>query len=137
MGTQLAESSQPLTAATRANGGEPARQRPDGVPSREVARAMVRVFKDCVGRGPGYARAYIHDDVIFVILRCTMTTAEQTLVDEGEEALVCSMRQALQGKLRGPASGIIERLTGRRVCASLSSYEVDEDTVVQTFILEG
>jgi uncharacterized protein YbcI len=97
---------------------------------------MVKLLKNYVGRGPDYARAYIHDEVIFVVLRRTMTKAERTLADEGQEALVRSVRRALQGRFREDANEIIERLTGRRVCAFLSDYDVNEDAVVQAFMLE-
>jgi uncharacterized protein YbcI len=112
------------------------RQQPEGNVSRDLSRAMVNLLKDSIGRGPSHARTYVHEDLVVVVLRRTMTKAEHTLADEGEEALVRDVRQVLQRKFREDANGIVERLTGQRVSAFLSDHDVDEDIVVQTFVLE-
>jgi uncharacterized protein YbcI len=104
--------------------------------SRDVSRAMVNLLKDYNGRGASHAQAYIHEDLVVVVLRRTMTKAERTLADEGEEALVRGVRRVLQGKFREDANGIVERLTGQHVSAFLSDHDVDEDVVVQAFVLE-
>lgn len=103
--------------------------------SRDVSRAMVKLLKDHVGRGPSYARAHIHDDLIVVMLRATMTEAERTLADEGEEDLVRNIRQALNGTFRQRASEIVEQLTGRKVSSFLSDHDVERDIVIQAFVL--
>jgi uncharacterized protein YbcI len=103
--------------------------------SRDVSRAMVKLLKDHIGRGPSYARAHIHDDLIVVMLRATMTEAERTLADEGEEDLVRNIRQALNGTFRQQASEIVEQLTGRKVSSFLSDHDVERDIVVQAFVL--
>jgi uncharacterized protein YbcI len=97
---------------------------------------MVNLLKDHIGRGASHARAYVHNDLVVVVLHQTMTKAERTLADEGEEALVRSMRRVLQGKFREDANGIVERLTGQQVTAFLSDQNVDEDVVIQAFVLE-
>jgi uncharacterized protein YbcI len=103
--------------------------------SRDVSRAMVKLLKDHIGRGPSYARAHIHDDLIVVMLRATMTEAERTIADEGEEDLVRNIRQALNGTFRQQASEIVEQLTGRKVSSFLSDHDVERDIVVQAFVL--
>ncbi len=118
------------------HGHHPTRQQPEGNLSREISRAMVKLLKDHNGRGPTQARAYIHEDLVVVVLRRTMTKAERTLADEGEEALVRGVRRVLQGKFREDANGVVERLTGRRVSAFLSDHDVDQDVVIQAFVLE-
>jgi uncharacterized protein YbcI len=118
------------------HGRDPTHEQPEGNLSRDLSQAMVKLLKDCNGRGPTHAHAYIHEDLVVVVLRRTMTKAERTLADEGEEALVRRVRRVLQGKFREDANGIVERLTGRRVCAFLSDHNVDEDVVIQAFVLE-
>jgi uncharacterized protein YbcI len=129
---------EPITAGATMpmHGRSPTRQQPEGNLSREVSRAMVNLLKVYIGRGPSHARTYVHEDLVVVVLRRTMTKAEHTLADEGEEALVRAVRQALQRKFREDANGIVERLTGQHVSAFLSDHDVDEDIVVQTFVLE-
>jgi uncharacterized protein YbcI len=102
---------------------------------RDVARAMVKLLKDHVGRGPSHARAHVHEDLVVVVLRGTMTKAERTLAGEGEEDLVRGVRHVLNGAFREDANAIIERLAGRRVTAFLSDHDVDKDIVVQAFVL--
>jgi uncharacterized protein YbcI len=105
--------------------------------SRDVARAMVALFKEYVGRGPTHARAYVLDDVIVVMLQDTMIKAEKTLADEGEEDLVRGVRRVFQGKFGDEANEIIERLSGRKVLAFLSDHNVDEDIAIEAFVLES
>ena len=139
MATQVGESSQAIMdegGTVAKNGRDPTRRRPAANLSRDVSRAMVNLLKDYLGRGASHARAYIHEDLVVVVLHRTMTKAEQTLAGEGEEALVREARQVLRGKFREDASGIVERLTGRRVSAFLSDHDVDADVVIQAFVLE-
>jgi uncharacterized protein YbcI len=108
----------------------------EGNLSRDISRAMVNLFKEYVGRGPSHAHSYIHQDLVVVVLRDTMIKAERTLADEGEEDLVRGVRRVFQGKFREDANGTIERLTGQRVEAFLSDHDVDEDIVIEAFVLE-
>ena len=118
------------------HGRNSTRQQPERNLSRDVSRAMVNLLKDYIGRGASHARAYVHDDIVVVVLHSTMTKAERTLADEGEEALVRGVRQKLNGKFRENANGIVERLTGQRVAVFLSDHDVNEDVVIQAFVLE-
>lgn len=131
METQFGASSQTITE-------DETRDRDDrGKLRRDVSRAMGSLLKDYIGRGPTYAHAYIHEDLLVVVLRRTMTKPERRLADEGEDGLVRRVRQqVLQGKFREDANGIVERLTGQHVSACLSDHDVDEDVVIQTFVLE-
>jgi uncharacterized protein YbcI len=103
--------------------------------SRDVSRAMVNLLKDHIGRGPSYARAHIHDDLVVVVLHGSMTHAERKLASEGEGALVRNTRQVLNGTFRKDANGLIEQLTGQQVTAFLSDQDVEKDIVVQAFVL--
>jgi uncharacterized protein YbcI len=129
---------QPITEAGTMSmrGRNSTRHQLEGNLSRDVSGAMVKLLKDYLGRGASHAHAYIREDLVVVVLRGTMTKAERTLVDAGEEGLVRGMRQALRGKFREDANRIVERLTGRRVSAFLSDHDVDEDIVFQAFVLE-
>lgn len=116
----------------------PERQDPETGSSltREIARAMVALFKEYTGRGPTQARAYVEGDAITVVLQDTMTTAEKTLAAEDEEELVRQVRRVFQGKFREDAIEIAERLSGRRVKAFLSDHAIDPDVAVEVFVLE-
>ena len=115
---------------------KPGEVKAGGSLSRDLARAMVALYKEYVGRGPTQARAYVEDDLITIVLQDTMTTAEQTLADEEEEDLVRGVRRVLQGKFREDAVEIVERLTGRKVKAFLSDHAIEPDVGVEVFVLE-
>jgi uncharacterized protein YbcI len=96
---------------------------------------MVALFKEYVGRGPSHAHAYIHDDLVVVVMRDTMIQAEQTLAEEGEEDLVRGVRRVFQSKFRDDAIELVERITGRPVEAFLSDHDVEQDIAIEAFVL--
>jgi uncharacterized protein YbcI len=104
--------------------------------NRDISRAMVALFKEATGRGPGRARTYIEDGVVLTVLHDTMTKAERTLKDENYEDHVRDLRRIFQGTFREEAIAVVERLTGRKVLAFLSDHAVDPDYAVEAFILE-
>jgi uncharacterized protein YbcI len=105
--------------------------------TREISREMVALLKRYVGRGPTYARAYIHDDLVVVLLHDTMTKAEETLKDENQEDVVRELRHLFQGAFRPEAIALVERAVGKRVVAFLSDHAVDPDWAVEAFVLES
>jgi uncharacterized protein YbcI len=112
-----------------------AEAKPNGSLSRDLARAMVALYKEYVGRGPTQARAYIEDDLITIVLQDTMTKAEETLAEEDEKDLVRDVRRAFQGKFREDAVEIVERRTGRQVRAFLSDHAIGPDVAIEAFVL--
>src|SRR5688500_195260 len=70
---------------------------------REISREIVGLFKKYVGRGPTYARTYVHDDLVTTMLHDTMTRGEQTLKQEDEEDKVRELRHIFQGAFRDEA----------------------------------
>lgn len=119
--------------ASQLTGQEPPRG--DSV-SREISRAIVRVFKEHVGRGPTVAKTYIHDDLVVCVLNDTMTRAEKTLSEQGRADEVRRLRRSLQEVFREQASREVQRITGRPVIAFLSDHAVDPDCAVEAFVLE-
>jgi len=104
--------------------------------NREISRALVALFKEATGRGPGRARTYIEDGLVVTVLHDTMTKAERTLKDENREDQVRSLRRIFQGTFRDEAIAVVERLTGGKVLAFLSDHAVDPDYAIEAFILE-
>ena len=104
--------------------------------NREISRAMVSLFKEATGRGPGRARTYIADGLVVTVLHDTMTKAERTLKDENLEDYVRNLRRIFQGTFRDEAIAVVERLTGAKVLAFLSDHAVNPDYAVEAFVLE-
>lgn len=104
--------------------------------NRDISRAMVALFKEATGRGPGRARTYIEEGLVVTVLHDTMTKAERTLKEEQHADQVRSLRRIFQGTFRDEAIAVVERLTGRKVLAFLSDHAVDPDYAVEAFVLE-
>ena len=105
--------------------------------SREISREMVSLLKRYVGRGPTYARTFLHRELVTVIFHDTMTTAEETLKAQGEEGQVRELRHTFQGAFRDEAVSIVERAVGRPVSSFLSDHDVEHDWAIEAFVIDG
>jgi uncharacterized protein YbcI len=107
----------------------------DGPPNRPIANAIVKLLHEYTGRGPTNARAYIHDDLITVVLQDSLTMGERSLIREGKTDVVLAARTAFQ-EVMGPRMILaVERHTGRSVRAFVSANHLDPDIAVETFLL--
>jgi uncharacterized protein YbcI len=104
--------------------------------NQAIANAVGRSVRDFLGRGPSKAQAFYHHNVVVVVFRDSLTTAERNLVAGGRVAAVANMRQALQHTMRDELVGVIETLTGRRVDAYLSANDVEPDVAAEVFVLD-
>jgi uncharacterized protein YbcI len=71
-----------------------------------------------------------------VTLRDSLTKAERTLADHGQELEVLAMRRAFQNTMRDELIASVERLTGRTVEAFLSDNLHNPDVAVEIFLME-
>ncbi len=110
--------------------------RAQGELASAIANAVVRALSEYTGRGPTKARAYLHPDVITVVLGDTLTKGERSLVANGQADLVMQTRKQYQNAMGPDLVKAIEELTGRRVAAFLSDNHIDPDMAVETFVLE-
>jgi uncharacterized protein YbcI len=107
----------------------------DGPPNRPIANAIVKLLHEYTGRGPTKARAYIHDDLITVVLQDSLTMGERSLIREGRTDVVLASRSAFQ-EVMGPQMIVaVERHTGRSVRAFMSANHLDPDVAVETFLM--
>jgi uncharacterized protein YbcI len=81
----------------------------------------VSLFSKHVGRGPTKARTTIDGNLVVVLLRDGMTTAERSLVLAGREAEVQQLRRAFQGTMEADLVDTVERLTKGTVSAFMSA----------------
>jgi uncharacterized protein YbcI len=103
----------------------------------EISKAMVRLFKEQFGRGPGNARTYwTGPDALTVILEDTLTPAERNMVSMGEHQRLRDTRVFFQVATVPEFCEAVERLTGRKVRAFASATDTHvEGLSVETFIL--
>ena len=100
-----------------------------------ISNHVVRTMSEYTGRGPTKARTHIHDDVVTVLFRDTLTKGERSLVGDDLDELVLSMRKAFQGTMRHDLIGGVEEILGRKVVEFMSDNHIDPDVAVEVFLL--
>jgi uncharacterized protein YbcI len=126
----------PLTsgAMTDATDGDAAER-----PSELVAlsNAVVRLYKEQLGRGPTKARVgYAAPDTLVVTLEETMVPAERTLVELGEGRRMAESRlMAMQGA-EAEFRRAVEDITGRKVRSMVCGMDAEQDISTKVFYLE-
>ena len=100
-----------------------------------ISNAVVGLVHDYTGRGPTHARTAIGPDIIVVTLRDSLTKAERTLAQRGQELEVLAMRRAFQNTMRDDLIAVVEQLTGRTVEAFLSDNLYEPDVAVEIFLM--
>jgi len=94
---------------------------------------MVRAKKQFFGKGPEQAKSYMLDDLLIVVMRGGLTTAEQTMLRFGRENLVREFRQLFENDMTKVLTGLVEQTTGRTVVNFQSQIMFDPDIIVEMF----
>lgn len=103
----------------------------------QLSNEMVRAQKKFFGKGPTQAKSYILDDMLIIVMRGGLTTAEQTMLEFGKPDLVRQFRQMFENEMTARLTGMVEELTGRRVATYQSQIMFDPDVVVEMFMFDG
>jgi uncharacterized protein YbcI len=102
----------------------------------EISNAMVRLYKQQLGRGPTSARTYwCGRDIITCVLEDTLTPAERNLVKMGEHQRLRDIRMFFQHASVREFCEPVEEITGRTVRSFHSSIDTHIDGMsLETFI---
>jgi uncharacterized protein YbcI len=102
-----------------------------------ISNEMVRLYKAQFGRGPTSTRTlFAGPDTVVVVLEDTLTPAERNLVALGEHQRLRDTRMFFQYATVREFCEPVERMTGRKVRAFLSSIDTLADGLaVETFVL--
>ena len=100
-----------------------------------ISNHVVRVVSEYTGRGPTKARSYLNENIVTVVLQDTLTKGERSLVGDGRDDLVLTMRKAYQGTMREDLVAGIEEILNRTVTAFLSDNHISPDVAVEVFLL--
>lgn len=103
----------------------------------QISNEIVKAQKDNWGKGPVAAKSYMFDDMLFVVMHDGLTTAELTMLDFGQEDLVRQFRQTFENEMTERMTGIIERLTDRKVLGYQSQILFDPHRVIELFIFDS
>lgn len=109
----------------------------DGVELQDLTNAMVRLYKELFGRGPTKARSnYAGPDTLVATIENSLTPAERSMVDMGEEQRVREIRTFFQHASEGEFRSEVEQITGRKVRAFVSGTDTANDVSAEIFYLE-
>jgi uncharacterized protein YbcI len=97
---------------------------------------VVQTHAGHFGRGPMKARTVLSGDVVLCLLEDILTTAGQTLIDDGKEDKVLDIRATFQETMRHPLIEGVQELTGCRVLAFISGSHVRPDISSELFVLD-
>ena len=101
-----------------------------------ISTEMVRAQKEFFGKGPTDAKSYFLDDMLIIVMRGGMTTAEKTMLEFGEADKVRDFRQTFENQMTERLTGMIEELTGRKVLTYQSQIMFEPDRVVEMFVFD-
>ena len=101
-----------------------------------LSNEMVRAQKQFFGMGPTEAKSYLVDDLLFIVMRGGMTTAEKTMLEFGQQDLVRQFRQTFENEMTKRLTDMVEEITGRSVCTYQSQVMFDPDVVVEMFVFD-
>jgi uncharacterized protein YbcI len=107
-----------------------------GLELQELTNAMVRLYKELLGRGPTKARThYAGPDIVVATIQDSLTDAERNLVILGEHQRVRETRTFFQNVSESEFRGTVEQITGRKVWAFVSGIDTGSDVSSEVFYL--
>jgi uncharacterized protein YbcI len=101
-----------------------------------ISNEFVTMLKEYWGLGPVQAKSYMMDDLLLIVMRGGMTTAERTMLEFGQHDLVRSFRQTFENEMTQKLTGKIEKLTGRKVLTYQSQVLFEPFVVAELFVFE-
>ena len=102
----------------------------------QISNAFVTMQKEYWGLGPVQAKSYMMDDLLLIVMRGGMTTAERTMLEFGQHDQVRSFRQTFENEMTENLTEKIEQLTGRKVLTYQSQVLFDPDIVAELFVFD-
>jgi uncharacterized protein YbcI len=114
----------------------PAETLKGGALNTAISNAVVGVLRKNVGKGPTKARTICNDRFVLCVLEDTMTRAEQSLANNGNQDQVLGMRHTFQETMQEEMTAAVEALTGRKVVAFMSANHLNPDVAAEVFVLD-
>jgi uncharacterized protein YbcI len=102
-----------------------------------ISNEMVRAQKEFFGKGPTKAKSYMLDDMLIIVMRGGMTTAEKTMLEFGKEDQVRRFRQLFENEMTERLTSKMEELTGRKIINYQSQVMFEPDLVVEMFVFDS
>lgn len=100
-----------------------------------ISEQLSAIHTGFYGTPVARVRTSILDDLVLSVLDIELTRIEQRMLALGREEAVLTLRHEVQGAERASFTAAVERATGRRVIAFLSSTNLDPPFVSELFRL--
>jgi uncharacterized protein YbcI len=108
-----------------------------GLELQELTNAMVRLYKELLGRGPTKARTnYAGPDTLISTIENSLAPWERTMISLGEDQKVREIRMFFQHSSEAEFKETVEQITGRKVWAFVSGTDTGRDVSSEVFYLE-
>jgi uncharacterized protein YbcI len=102
-----------------------------------ISSAVVRLYKEQLGRGPTKAHSQrAGRDIIVVSLENTMVPAERKLVELGEARRMAESRLLTMHGAEPEFCKAVEQITGRKIRAMVCGMAAESDISTKVFYLE-
>jgi uncharacterized protein YbcI len=102
----------------------------------QISRAITRVYKEKIGRGPDRVHChYAGSDAIVCFLEGTLTPLERLLSTIDEHERLRDVRMLAQDASRAELCEAVERVTGRAVITCTSGFDTRADVASENFQL--
>lgn len=98
---------------------------------------MVKAQKEFFGKGPTRAKSYMLDDLLIIVMRGGMTTAEETMLEFGHQDQVRNFRQLFENAMTERLTDKMEELTGRKILTYQSQILFDPHVVIEMFVFDS
>ena len=109
-----------------------------GLELQEVSNALVRIYKELLGRGPTKARTnYAGPDTLVGTIENSLTPAERNMIALGEHQRVREIRMFFQHAAERAFVDAVEQITGRKVRAFVSGIDTTRDVSSEVFYFEA
>lgn len=101
-----------------------------------VSEAVTRLFLDKFGKGPLHVETFVTGDVYLTLMRDVFSPAERAMIADGRHENVLTTRMLWQKATDSMFKEAIGAVTGRRVLAVISGFEIDRDMASEVFVME-
>jgi uncharacterized protein YbcI len=108
---------------------------PGGSVAQRIAKGMVVIYKEHLGRGPTKARTTLHENMVVTVLSDSLTKAELTLIAKDKGDAVRDIRRLMQEAMEGDMRKLIETELHRETVAFLSDHCPKPDYAVEILLL--
>lgn len=106
------------------------------VPQQVIANGIAQIYKDVYGRGPTKVVAYVHPDVVFVVLGEINTPGQNHLIAIDEVGLLNTVHSRIQRSVQAQLIAVIETTLDRKVKSYVPGFNGPADCATDTFLLK-